>query len=212
MVNDISEKGLSVNLKVKIVNFPGGTSEKILEKLDDIIKEQPDDLIVHVRTNDLTNNINLLTNVKKIFNKVSKESPSTSIAFSSIINRKDKANIQKTLADTNAHLKNFCMQKWISSIKEFHLGKRKLHLNKKGNSAFAKNLLHHINMTEWSFFHYDLVTVNDYSCDTLEKGKSGTNSSLQTIRKDNLNKLIFTHLNINSIRNKFDSLAEIIKR
>ena len=212
MVNDISEKGLSVNLKVKLVNFPGGTSEKILEKLDDIIKEQPDDLIVHVRTNDLTNNINLLTNVKKIFNKVSKESPSTSTAFSSIINRKDKANIQKTLADTNAHLKNFCMQKWISSIKEFHLGKRKLHLNKKGNSAFAKNLLHHINMTEWSFFHYDLVTVNDYLCDTLEKGKSGTNSSLQTIRKDNLNKLIFAHLNINSIRNKFDSLAEIIKR
>ena len=32
-----------------------------------------------------------------------------------------------------------------SGIKEFHLGKRKLHLNKKGNSAFAKNLLHHIN-------------------------------------------------------------------
>ena len=217
MVNDISEKGRSVNLKVKIVNFPGGASEKILEKLDDIIKEQPDDLIVHVGTNDLTNNINLLTNVKKIFNKVSKESPSTSISFSSIINRKDKANIQKTLADTNAYLKNFCMQKWISfidnsGIKEFHLGKRKFHLNKKGNSAFAKNLLHHINITEWSFFHYDLVTINDYLCDTLEKGKSGTNSSLQTIRKDNLNKLIFAHLNINSIRNKFDPLAEIIKR
>ena len=45
----------------------------------------------------------------------------------------------------------------------------------------------------------------------LEKSKSGTNSSLQTIRKDNLNKLIFAHLNINSIRNKFDSLADIIK-
>ena len=37
------------------------------------------------------------------------------------------------------------------------------------------------------------------------------NSSLQTLRKDNLNKLIFAHLNINSIRNKFDSLADIIK-
>ena len=48
------------------MNFPGGTSEKILEKLDDIIEEQPDDLIVHVGTNDLTNNVNLLTNVKKI--------------------------------------------------------------------------------------------------------------------------------------------------
>ena len=216
MVNGVSEKGFSVNQKVKIGNFPGGTSEKNLEKVDDIIKELPGDLIVHVWTNDLTNNVNLLTNVKKIFNKISKESPSTSIAFSSIINRKDKTNIQKTLTDTNARLKNFYMQKGISffdnsSIKEFHLGKRKLHLNKKGNSAFAKNLLHHINRTDWSFIPYDLVTVNDCLSDTLEKAKSGTNSSLQTIRKDNLNKLIFAHLNINSIRNKFDSLADIIK-
>ena len=40
MVNGISEKCLSVKHKVKIVNFPGGTSEKILEKLDVIIKEK----------------------------------------------------------------------------------------------------------------------------------------------------------------------------
>ena len=156
MVNDIYEKGLSVNHKVKIVNFPGSTCEKVLEKLDDIIKENLADLMVHAGINDITNNVNLSTNVKEIFNKFSKESPSTSIAFSSINNRKDKTNIQKTLADTNAHLTNFCMQKVISfidskGIKEFHLGKRKLHLNKKGNSAFAKELLHHINRTDLSF-------------------------------------------------------------
>ena len=116
MANDISEKGLSVNHKVKIVNFPGGTSEKILEKLDVIIKEKPDKLIVYDGTNDITNNVNHLTNVKKILNKVSKELPSTAIAFSSIINRKDKTNVQKTLTDTNARLKNFCVQKGISFI------------------------------------------------------------------------------------------------
>ena len=65
MVNGISEKRLSLNHKVKIVNFPGSTSEKILEKLDDIIKEKPGDLIIHVGTNDMTNNVNLLTNVTK---------------------------------------------------------------------------------------------------------------------------------------------------
>ena len=50
--------------------------KKILEKLDKIINEQPDDLIFHVESNDHndhTNNVNLLINVKKIFNKVSKE-------------------------------------------------------------------------------------------------------------------------------------------
>ena len=65
---------LSVKHKVKIVRFPGDTSEKILEKLDDIIKEKPGDLIVHAGTNDITNNVNLLTNVKKIFSKISRES------------------------------------------------------------------------------------------------------------------------------------------
>ena len=61
------------------------------------------------------------------------------------------------------------------------------------------------------FFPYDLVTVNECLSNTLKKAKSGTNSSLQTIRKDNLNKLIFAHVNINLIRHKFDSLADIMK-
>ena len=59
IVNGISEKGLSVNQEVKTVNFSGGTSGKILDKPDDIIKEKPDDLIVHVGTNDITNNVNV---------------------------------------------------------------------------------------------------------------------------------------------------------
>ena len=71
MVNGISEKGLSVNYKVKIVNFPGSTSEKILEKVDDLIKEKPENFIFHAGTNDITNNVNLSTNVKKIFNNFS---------------------------------------------------------------------------------------------------------------------------------------------
>lgn len=38
-----------------------------------------------------------------------------------------------------------------------------------------------------------LVTVNDCLSDTHEKAKSLTNSSLPTIRKDNLNKRIFAY-------------------
>ena len=119
MVNGISEKGLSINYKVKLVNFSGSTSEKILGKMDYIIKEKPEDLIFHAGTNDITNNVNLSTKVKKLFNNFSKESPLTSIDFSSII------NIQKTLTDKNTRLKNFRMQKGISfidnsGIKEFN--------------------------------------------------------------------------------------------
>ena len=60
--------------------------------------------------------------------------------------RKDKGNIEKTRADTNSRLKNFCKQKNIKLIsnennKEEHLGIKKLHLNRKINSISAKNLL-----------------------------------------------------------------------
>ena len=46
-------------------------------------------------------------------------------------------------------MKNFCKKKDISlidncNLEEHHLGTKKLHLNNKGNSAFAKNILHFI--------------------------------------------------------------------
>ena len=75
MLNNISEKSLSKTHKVRVINFPGGTSEKMTDHLDDLIKGKPDDLIVHVGTNDIANNVNLLNNVRKIFRKVSKDSP-----------------------------------------------------------------------------------------------------------------------------------------
>ena len=65
MVNGISTKGHSVNHKVKIVNLPGSTNEKIPEKLDNIVKEQSRNLIVHPGTNDIVTNVNLSTKVKK---------------------------------------------------------------------------------------------------------------------------------------------------
>ena len=116
MLTNISEKGLRKIHKVRVINFPGGTSEKITDQLDDLIKGKPDDLIAHVETNDIANNVNLLNNVKKIFRKASKDSPSTQLPFSSIIVRKDKKNLEKNIIETNARLKNYCSQKGLGYI------------------------------------------------------------------------------------------------
>ena len=71
------------------------------------------------------------------------------LSFSDIFLRKDKKNIEKIRADTNSRLKNFCKQKNIKlilndNLKEEHLGIKKLHLNRKGNTVFARNLLNFI--------------------------------------------------------------------
>ena len=45
----------------------------------------------------------------------------------------------------------------------------------------------------------------------LPKKYDECNITLKTIRSDNVNKLIFAHLNINSIRNNFELLATQVK-
>ena len=52
---------------------------------------------------------------------------------------------------------------------------------------------------------------NDCLSVTPEKTNSDVYSNLENIRKNRSKKIIIAHLNINSIRNKFDFLADIIK-
>ena len=120
-----------------------------MNEIDEVLKGKPESLIIHIGTNDPTNNINLLTNVKKIVYKVKKTSPDTVLSFSDMVFRKDKKNIEKMRADTNSSLKNFCKQKNIKlilndNLKEERLGIKKLHLNRKGNTVFSRNLLNFI--------------------------------------------------------------------
>ena len=90
MLNGIHAKGMSKNYRVKVNNFPGGTSATILENIDQLVKSKPDCLIVHAGTNDLANGTNLLNQVKKIVKHFKKVSRSTKIVSTSIIIRKDQ--------------------------------------------------------------------------------------------------------------------------
>ena len=149
MPTGISGKSLSKKHNVSVTSFSGGTSEKNIQNVDDLLKDKPDDIVIHVGTNGITNGVTLLNSVKKIVKQVSDISPRTTDTFSSIIIRKDEKHVEKPLADTNTRLKNYCRQKGISfiensNIKESHLRKKKLHLDKTGKSFFAKNLINYI--------------------------------------------------------------------
>ena len=100
-------------------------------------------------TNDLTNGTNMLNNAKKIVKELTTKLPKVKIAFSELITRKDKKNLDKNVTETNKRLKNYCRQEDIgyidnSIIAEDSLGIKKLHLNRKGNSFLAKNLLKYL--------------------------------------------------------------------
>ena len=64
MLNNVNSQGLSKSKKV--INFSGAIITDIVENIDKILEnQQPQSFIVHVGTNDLTNDVNLLNNVKK---------------------------------------------------------------------------------------------------------------------------------------------------
>ena len=110
------------------------------------------------------------------------------IAFSGLITRKDKKNLDKNVTETNKRLKNYCRQKDIgyidnSNITEDSLGIKKLHLNRKGNSFFAKNLLKYLNnvwLSSDTIGHDSVpIKISKYSAkdNAVEEVKSETNLS-----------------------------------
>ena len=79
MLNNINSRN---KLKeVDVLNFPDATSSDVLTKIEYVLNKKPTSLIVYVGTNDLTNDVNLLLNVKKIVNKTKNTSPNTVLTF-----------------------------------------------------------------------------------------------------------------------------------
>lgn len=56
----------SKSKKAEIWNFAAATSTDIVNKMDDILEDKPQLLIVQVGTKGLTNDVNPLNNVKKL--------------------------------------------------------------------------------------------------------------------------------------------------
>ena len=59
MLNNINSRGLSKSKEVDVLNFPGAISAEVLTKIGNVLNKKIASLIVHVGTNDLTNDINL---------------------------------------------------------------------------------------------------------------------------------------------------------
>ena len=122
--------------------------------------------------------------------------------FSSIFVRKGKQKLQKRVLEINVHLPNLCSQKIIGfienkNINESCLGKKRLHLSNSNKAVSAKNLMDYVNRVDWDVFPDDSNVDDDESLsNTIEDTDSDVKSTLKTFRKNDINKIIFPHLNI----------------
>ena len=92
-------------------------------------------------------------------------------------------------------------------------GVKKLHLNKRGTSILAKNILKNLRDSYWNNDILNCGKKHD-ECKPKLLSKSINSISFGSIRdacKRNLKGIILGHLNINSTRNKFDLLVDQIK-
>ena len=137
---------------MKVRAFPGDTTQDLLDDVKPITRKNPDQIIVHFGTNDVTNGIDTKGKIQGTVDYIRQSTPETKLAISLCTLRKDKPGINEKIKETNNLIKEMCRKNnihWIDNgnIDESCLGRGKLHLNKKGLSYLANNLKNFIDST-----------------------------------------------------------------
>ena len=109
MFTGIQEKGLNKNadINIKMRKYPGASSTDILDHIKPSFRKEPDQIVIHAGTNDLTNDHNYLSNVKKIVKMVKETCKNAKLCFFSLICRTDLKDVDKKVIKTNTHLENY---------------------------------------------------------------------------------------------------------
>ena len=146
IIKNVNGRGVSRGDSVKIRPHSGASTEDLIDHIKPAIHKDPDIVVIHTGTNNLQNNFNLVKKGKKLVSAVKEvdKDNSIKIAFSSIINREDE-DFKDKINDVNNKLKNYCNSAGMdfidnSNIDGSCLNRGKLHLNRKGPAALAKNL------------------------------------------------------------------------
>ena len=132
---------------VRVYPFPGATTDEIESFLKPLIARQPDEIIIHIGTNDLskTSAGQVTDNILKLAAEIKKHGIKCSI--SSLITRKGELNkVKQVNAKLAKEIKTDTCIKLIcnNNITSNHLNNEGLHLNKRGDRALALNLINHI--------------------------------------------------------------------
>ena len=138
------------NLNISVKPFGGSTSHDMLDYIKPIVRRKPDMLLVHVGTNDLTNSVDTIENLDKLFKYIHDESPETKIAMSSVTTRLDRKGLDKKVTTLNTNIAKLCTENELPLIEHLnitskHLSKKKLHLDAKGLSILCDNFVKFIN-------------------------------------------------------------------
>ncbi|XP_057289955.1 GATA zinc finger domain-containing protein 14-like [Hydractinia symbiolongicarpus] len=144
--NIINTKKITFILK----SFPGATTEDMYEYVKPTMKKKPDNIILHVGTNDLSRNVAPEVIANDIINlATSLINSNMNVSVSGLTPRNDDQGIR--CDELNDHLYKGCAERNIAFINHYqqmdrnrHLNRSKLHLNQYGSVTLANSFLNFI--------------------------------------------------------------------
>ena len=143
---------MSKKHRVKVNAFPGATIEDTADYIKPILRKKPEELVLHVGTNDLTTSEprQVAEALVDLASTASIEYPDIKISISSLITCNDDPKLKEKVPIVNKVLHQFCNQnKWDyihnSIIKCRNLNAGGLHLTADGTKLLAQNFIQHIN-------------------------------------------------------------------
>ena len=180
-------------ISIAIPNFPPLCMQNYVKPC---IREKTSDYVIfHVGTNEL--NCDLPPErIAKSFIDIEKNTHSDNriISISGIVLRNNNFNFKATELSKMCDKVKLLFLSHSNINLKIHLNKSKLHLNRNGYEKLGKNIA----------FSWTYSTLNEKSEIDNEIVDHITNGDLKSLRIRNLNKVVVVHLNIKSIRNKFD--------
>ena len=129
---------------VVVKSFAGATTSQMYDYAKPTLEMNPDQLIIHVGTNDLRKTEDNQQIVKSIIDLAihCHDTNGNPVVISSLTFREDK--YRNRIGLINEELKSKCEERNIgfidnSNINKYHLNRSRLHLNAKGTTILAKN-------------------------------------------------------------------------
>ena len=139
---------------VSVKSFHEATIEDMESYAIPTVRAQPDEIILHVGTNDLlqhSTSQHVAESIVNLADNIDQNSGGSRIAISSLVKRLDKPHLNNKLSEINSILRKFARNRGWSYISNDNIGQATqfnhsgLHLSRSGNSQLASNLIKHFN-------------------------------------------------------------------
>ena len=144
MLNQLDKKKLSGKHDVFVESHGGCKIRCIYTHLPDIIKLEPDVVLLHIGTNDCATKTSdkVLKELENLLKYIETKLPATKLIVSLPIVRSDNKTANQIVTNLNVKLRKSHYKVLDNSNVNFsHLGRKGLHLNEHGTKLMARNII-----------------------------------------------------------------------